>query len=345
MRLNSTTSDGLGTTTRPAGLSGIRQRVFRFRAEDVLPLLVEHRRIYILPTGRGWAFLGALFVMLIASVNYALSLGYALCFLLTGLYSATLLSTYRNLAGMAIRRIEPATTFSGEPLAFVITLSNPSRLARHGLRLVTRKDDAGTSSSVTGDIAAMSEHRAELRVPTAQRGHHALGRLTLESDWPLGLWNAWSYLHVDIGGIVFPAPERQAPTLPAEPFEADAGAPQRARRGDVAGLRPYVAGDEPGTIAWKSLARGQGLHVRLFESERAMASTTLTLSNTRLIGTEVQLSRLTAWVLAADAAGADYALELPAARIASASGPAQRQAALTALALHGDPRSATSPSR
>ena len=55
-------------------LSHIWQRLFRTRALDLLPHKVEHQRIYILPTRRGWAFLAALLLMLIASINYALSL-------------------------------------------------------------------------------------------------------------------------------------------------------------------------------------------------------------------------------------------------------------------------------
>lgn len=340
MRLNPT-ADGLGTATQPATLARFRQRVFRIRAEDALPLLVEHRRIYILPTRRGWAFLGALFIMLIASVNYALSLGYALCFLLTGLYSATLLSTYRNLAGMAVRRIDTSVTFAGGSLSFVTTLENPTRLARYGLRLATRKTGTRPLASVTSDVAAESEQKAELLLPTTLRGRQSLGRLTLECDWPLGLWNAWSYLHADVQGIVYPTPEADAPMVPAEPSTPESGSPHRTRRGDVAGLRPYLPGDEPGTIAWKSLARGQGLHVRLFEADSGRGLTTLTLASTRLIDTEAQLSRLTAWVLAAEAGDNEYSLDLPAVRLASTRGPVQREAALTALALHGDLRTAS----
>ena len=71
----------------------VSQRFFRARPEDVLPLKIEHQRIYIVPSKRGLAFLTALAVCLIASINYQLNLGYALSFLLSGLFFASSLHT------------------------------------------------------------------------------------------------------------------------------------------------------------------------------------------------------------------------------------------------------------
>ena len=312
------------------------QRVFRTRAEDALPIRIEHRRIYILPTARGWAFLASLLLMLVAAVNYSLSLGYALCFLLTGLFSATLLHTYRNVAGLELRHVAAAdSAFAGEPLPFVLALADPGGRARHGLRLRTRADGAVPAARARIDVPAGARAETVLEIATRGRGRHPLGRVTLESDWPLGLWRAWSYVHAPVAGTVFPAPERDPPPLPAEP-EAAAGALSRqGARGDVAGLRPYLPGDEPSTIAWKSLARGQGLHVRTFDEESGRSRVRLTLGATGLSDVEARLSRLAAWVLAAEKAGSDYALELPGVALEPGRGAARRHEALVALALHG----------
>ena len=105
----------------------LRQRIFRSRAEDTLPHVVTHQRVYIVPTKRGFAFLLALLLMLIASVNYALSLGYALCFILTGLFAASLLHTYRNLAGIKVKHIKSFDAFTGRDAFFSISLAMTSR--------------------------------------------------------------------------------------------------------------------------------------------------------------------------------------------------------------------------
>ena len=346
-----------GAPVRPA----FHQRLFRTRPEDVLPLAIEHQRIYVLPTRRGWAFLGSLVLMLVASVNYSLSLGYALCFLLTGLFSATLLHTYRNLAGLELRRVDADTAFAGERLPFAVHLANPSALARHDLVVRTRAERTSTGRirggrargarpgdrratapvEGRGDVAAGAGADVTLDVPTERRGRRTLGRLTIESDWPLGLWRAWSYAHAAVDGLVFPAPEPAPPPLPLEPEAAAGALARQGTRGDVAGLRPYVPGDVPSTIAWKSLARGQGLHVRTFDDESGRSRTRLTLASTGLADLEARLSRLAAWVLVAEGSGGDYTLELPGATIGTERGPARRLEALSALALHGDPNGGT----
>ena len=306
------------------------QRLFRTRPDDTLPHTVAHQRIYIVPTKRGAAFLIALLLMLIASVNYDLSLGYALCFLLTGLFAATLLHTYRNLSGIQVNQLTAGDVFAGESMPFNVALANKNPDTRHGIRLSTHE-----YTSVKLRIGGLEELQATLNLPTTVRGSQQLGRLTLQSDWPLGLWTCWSYLHVCVRGIVFPQPEADSPPLPVH-SEALAGAQQtQGIQGDVSGLREYIPGDSIGSIAWKSAARGMGLQVRTFDTEGAPAESVLNLHNTGKHEVEEQLARLCAWVLKAESARADYALELPGKRIDTGSGQEHQQSVLRALALHG----------
>ncbi|MGQ7845534.1 DUF58 domain-containing protein [Granulosicoccus sp. 3-233] len=307
----------------------IRQRLFRVRPEDRLPHLVSHQRVYIVPTGRGWAFLLALLLMLVASVNYALSLGYALCFLLTGLFAATLLHTYRNLAGLQVSRISGGECFAGESLPFDITLTNNRSQVRHGLRLAT------TEACVSGiRLEPARDTRMVLPLPTTRRGVLPLGRLTLQSDWPLGLWTCWSYLHVQTQGLVFPRPETNPPALPLSAGDDGDTNPRPGLQGDVSGLRHYQPGDSIGSIAWKSAARGQGLLVRSFDSDEGLGKTALSLHSTGLHALEQQLSRLCAWVLLAESRQTPYALQLSTRQLPAAQGSEQRVRALQALALH-----------
>ncbi|MFK7854194.1 MAG: DUF58 domain-containing protein [Granulosicoccus sp.] len=306
------------------------QRVFRTRPEDSLPHVVAHQRIYIVPTKRGWAFLFALLLMLIAAVNYSLSLGYALCFLLTGLFAATLLHTYRNLAGLGINGISCSDTFAGSPLEFNITLCNTRVQPRHGIRIATH-DGVNTRVRVEGEATV----DAMLSVDTKIRGTHTLGRLTLQSDWPLGLWTSWSYLHAPASALVFPRPEKHAPPLPSSNETSQGATSSPGRQGDVSGLREYIPGDAIGSIAWKSAARGLGLRVRTFDSEVGPSQTLLSLQHTGNFALEEQLSRLCAWVLQAEKSSIDYALQLPHEQLDTGRGTEQRLKALRALAMHG----------
>lgn len=312
----------------------IRQRIFRTRADDTLPHTITHQRIYIVPSKRGCAFVLTLLMMLVASINYSLSLGYALCFVLSGLFSATLLHTYRNLAGLTISSITSKNSFCKEAVEFTIRLTNEQMRPRHGIRITTRhavEDCQGTRVR----IEEQDTQKAIVSVSAKSRGVCHLGRLTLQSDWPLGLWTCWSYLHVSCQALVFPAPESQAPALPVE-----AGSDEGARKsttitGDVAGLRDYQPGDSIGSIAWKSAARGLGLRSRMFDNEDAISATVLDLQFAHVPDIEAKLSRLCAWVLAAEASQTDYALRLSGFTLDKGRGTQQQSQALKALALYG----------
>ena len=306
------------------------QRVFRTRAEDVLPHTIAHQRIYIVPSKRGAAFLFTLLLMLVASINYALSLGYALSFLLTGLFAASLLHTYRNLAGLCVLNIKSHDTFATDDARFDISLQNNQARARHGIRLSATSD---TFTRVR--VGANDKAHATLAIKTQARGVCKLGRLTLQSDWPLGLWTCWSYLHVPSQCLVFPQPEQDAPPLPTDTGAQEGPRSAVSLQGDVAGLRNYQPGDSIGTIAWKSAARGLGLQSRTFDSESALAHTVLNLQRTGVASLEAQLSRLCAWVLDAEESRRDYTLQLLGYALDKGHGREHREQALSALANYG----------
>ncbi|HWM44195.1 MAG TPA: DUF58 domain-containing protein [Burkholderiales bacterium] len=289
-----------------------------------------HRRVYIVPARLGWFFGGTLAVLLIGSINYALSLGFALTFLLAGLGLAGMVHTARNLARIAVSagRAEPA--FAGESAQFRLYLDGrvafdrPAILVRHlasGAQLVVDIPPGGVSEVVLG-------------VPAPRRGWLPLGRVMLETRFPLGLFRAWSYIEPDVRCLVYPRPERS----PLPPFsgEAAAGALHTPTPGsdDFAGLRGYQRSDSPRHIAWKAVARSEEMLTKQFAGDAAaelwldarLLPSGLTLEQT--------LSRLAGWVLAAERAGAHYGLRLRGVEIAPGRGDVHRAACLQALALY-----------
>ena len=72
--------------------------------------------IYILPTRAGWAYALTMVVMLLASINYQLNLGYALTFLLAGSGLVSMHLTHGTLRGLTLHLRPPPTVFAGDPL-------------------------------------------------------------------------------------------------------------------------------------------------------------------------------------------------------------------------------------
>jgi uncharacterized protein (DUF58 family) len=305
-----------------------RQRLWRLAPADRGTVVLRHRRIYILPTRRGLAMLATLATMLLASMNYALSLGHALTFLVTGLVAAALLHTFRNLAGIAASPLAAGEAFAGGEITFTLSLANAGA-ARRGI-VVT----PASGRSVTVDLPAGATRQVQVTIIAARRGRVALGRITLSTDFPLGLWRGWAYVHFPLAGIAYPAPEAPPPALPSGVEGFDVRHSARAADAELAGLRDYHPGDALNRIAWKAVARGAGWYTKQFEG--AGGSGTLEFHWVELpssLDTEARLSRLSAWILAAEREARAFSLTLPGTNLPASSGAGHRRAALSALAL------------
>jgi uncharacterized protein (DUF58 family) len=289
---------------------------------------LDQRRIFIIPTRQGMGFVCVLLVMLLGDINYNLSLGYVLTFLLASTALMTMLHTFRNMAQLEIRAGHTEAVFAGDSAQFVFHFHNNGRLPRYQLKL---HDNRG--NSVTFDIPAQQSVEIKLPVPTGQRGWLSAERLTLLTEFPLGLYHAWSYLHFDTRCLVYPKPAPPRP-LPASSEQTGNGRFDSAGDEDFSGLRNYVPGDALPRIAWKALAREQGLQVKQFNAQMGRE---LWLDWAQLppLATERKLALLTRWVLDADSQGLPYGLRLPGIELIPAQSAMHQAECLRALALYG----------
>ena len=292
--------------TQQANNSRIGQRLFRSGAEDTLPLTIRHERIYILPTTRGLAFLCVLAIMLMASINYGLNLGYALCFILIGLFFSCLLSTYKNLIGIRFELVAVEDTYHGSPLQYHIKLSEQKK--RHRCSVSISTEDAND----TFDISANGSVDARLQIKKTKRGVHSLGRLTLSSDFPLGLWRGWGYVHTPAKSYVYPKPEQPVVGY-AGCNEINNGSPaKQITEQEYAGLKPYENTDSPSRIAWKKVASGAGWYSKQFESLSEQSELAIRWADTpATLNVEERLSRLCSWVNLAIEDNSSFTFELP----------------------------------
>ena len=312
----------------------------RFRAwfENRLPRsdsqTLTQRNLYILPTKAGWSFGITLLVMLLASINYQLNLGYALTFLLGGAALVSMHQTHGNLRRLALHIKAPAPVFAGEPATLEIVVDNPGG-ERHGIGLGLY--DAQRAGMAFCDVPAQGSALLRLRFTPPHRGRHALPTLLVETHFPLGLFRAWTVWRPAAQALIYPAPEQPPPPLPAG--QPSSGAELQARSGagsEFEGVRAYRRGDPLRQIVWKKVARS-GEMVSRDTSASAAQTLVLDYAATGAAGSagnaEARLSRLAAWVLAAERLGLAFGLKLPGLDLPPAGGEAQRRDALQALAL------------
>jgi len=293
-------------------------------------IVLGHRRVYIVPTRLGWMFAATLGVLLVGSINYALSLGFALTFLLAGMGLAGMVHTARNLARLAVSvgRVEPV--FAGEAAQFRLYLDARSEFERPAIML----RQLASGAQLVVDVPAASGTDVVLAVPSTRRGWLALGRVMLETRYPLGLFRAWSYVEPDVRALIYPRPEHSALPRPSADPRAGGGRAQAQGNEDFSGLRSFQRSDSPRHVAWKAVARGGTMLTKQFEGEAAAELWLDWQALPPMLPVEARLSRLAGWVLSAEAGGARYGLRLPGVEIPPDHGDVQRAACLRALALH-----------
>lgn len=306
-------------------------RAYRLRAPQHGPLVLGHRRVYILPVSHGYLYAAVLLIMLAGSINYSLSLGFVLTFLLTGLGINGMLYTFRNLANLRLMAGRPRAVFAGQSAEFPLRIENPTPVARAAIEI-----SHPAVRPQMFDVPAQAEILVSIALATTRRGLLPLGRLMLVTRFPLGLFRAWSYAQFDVDCIVFATPESPGVPLPEPTGERGEGAASAHGNEDYAGLRPYHAGDSLRRIAWKADAREQGLLTKLFSGR---AESHLWLDWSKLPDTldiEARISRLTRWVLDADQMDTAYGLKLPGTTIEPATGVDHRTRCLETLALYDE---------
>jgi len=303
--------------------------IFRAKTPEAPPVTLVQRRIFVLPTKQGYLFALVLLVLLLASINYVLSLGFVLTFLLGAMGAVSLLHTWRNLAHLKLRPGRCDPVFAGDTAHFRVVLESPSR-ERYAVAIRRRE---GEPAFV--DVTVKEPAIASLAVPSTRRGRLRCGRLEIFTRYPVGLFHAWSYLDFGLTAIVYPRPDLEAGLPPQQSVGGDdEGIPVRGDE-EFAMLRAYNPGDSPKLIAWKALARSDDLLTKEFQAT-ASAELWLDWMDARAPDPEARLSVLAHWVIETERLGQSYGLRLPGVAIPPGRGDAHRARCLEALALHGE---------
>lgn len=292
------------------------------------PVSLNRRRIYILPT-RGGLYFGLLvFVMLMGAMNYSNSLAFSLTFLLAGIGLVCMHHTHRNLVNISINSTRQTPVFAGDNAMFQITLSNPSATHRYALYV----DSKNAANEHAVDVAAHSPAKTHVPVPARKRGLLTVPRLRIHTQFPMGLFRAWSWVQLDATCLVYPRPNGHFTLPPTTAGEQYGKAEMHAGREDFAGMRKYERGDPPRLIHWKAYPRSGQLMIKQFADPRE-SELWLEAASTGQRDTESQLAQLTRWVLEADRLALNYGLRLPELEVSPGTGAAQRQRCLRELAL------------
>lgn len=328
--------DSVSSPSRP------RQRIARLRDDAIRWITRRHAydgqaarlgrdRIYILPTRAGYTLLGIILVMLLGSINYSNNMAFLLTFLLVGIGHNAMWYTHRNLLGLHISTLPVPPVFAGQPLQIPFRLEEVAGRAREALFL-----RVGTQATAPLAVPAQGSTTATLTLASPGRGVYRLPRQRLDTRYPLGVLEVWSWLTLAPEIVVYPAPVDPGNPQGSAGDNTDPG--QARREGDTPDqIRPYRPGDPLGRIVWKAYARSGKLHVREAASGQG-DRLWLDWEAMPAADTETRLSMLCHQVLAAHDEGRVYGLRLPGQTLEPAQGAAHRETCLRCLAqFHAQP--------
>ncbi len=297
---------------------------------DAEPVTLSQRSIYILPTGSGLAFFGVLLVMLLGALNYQNNLGLFFTFFPLSMLLVSLYHTWLNLLGLQVAVQGGPPVFCGERARFVLHLRNSTARAKIALQAQA----SGAVAPAQVSLPPRSETSLHLWFPGEPRGVLRLGRVRLESHYPLGFFRAWCYLDSAAETLIYPKPAAWAPLPHPVPGGLhQPGEDQGRGADDFLGLRPYRPGDSPRRLDWKALSRARGLVVKQFGGERA-DQIWLDWDQLPPADPERRLRWLCRQVLDAHQLGQRFGLRLPEQQIPLGQGIAHQQRCLEALARH-----------
>ena len=308
------------------------------------------RSVFILPTKQGGYLALFLVAMLLACINYNLSLGYMLTFFVFSVGLGAMSRTHQNLLGLECVLLAPAQAdtpcFAGSSAVITFELCNTTGLDKQAIVIdfmlhpsMTPPSSAPPIQDLGLALEAGKTAQSQRFLASTRRGLHAVPPIKISSTYPLGLWRAWSYVFhpsVQTHGLwVFPAPRTPLPLMPSL---ASYGAATAARAVEFSTSGDAVSHIEAAdtaparSIHWPSVAKGQ-LAQRVLENEAPVSTPVqLDLKGCTVSGIEAQLEQLCAGVLHCQSHRIPFVLALGAQRIPS-QGEARCDTAHTAACL------------
>lgn len=299
----------------------------RRHGRDSLPIKINRRRIYILPTRFGVMLACMLVAMLIAGLNYNSNLALAFGFLMASVALVTMHHCHRNLLGLQVDVTTEVDAFAGREASFEFVLRNDSGVERRDVEIRCLAA-AGIRS-----VPARSSEAVPVAVPVPRRGIVRIAQFELRTRYPFGWFHAWTYVQGALTAYVAPSPHGSR-TLPAVAGSGSGSRSETRGDEDFAGLRAYEPGVPLKHMAWKVLARGGEPAVQSYTSLAALPEW-LDWSALEGEDIEMRLSQLCLWVLESESAQRIYGLRIPGKEIPPARGAAHRFACLRALAMFG----------
>ncbi len=285
---------------------------------------ITRHNIYILPTKAGWLFILTLIAILSGAINYNNNMAYLLCFFLASLGFIAMLQTHQNINGLVINADHSPSVFCGKLVEFNFYIS--TKINHHYSIYTANNDHCLSVNKELKPNFTVSE-------ATKKRGRQNPSRFKIFSEFPLGLFYAWTQVKISNPVIIYPKPIKNNSNI----MEFASGNTQQENitgDDDYAGIRNFIKGDSPKKMAWKMIAKTKKLYTKEFHTESGEFLMFDFNKLDKITNTEEKLSILCGLILNAHNQKKNYGLKLPTKTIQANYGDQHKHQCLSLLALY-----------
>lgn len=311
-----------------------------------IPSQPEHQlnssNIMIYPTRFGLAYLGFVVLVFLLGTNYQNNIILLFSYLLASLFISVMLHSFYNFSQLRFYSVAKQQGYAEQPLYFVIKITTEKTHYDINAHFT---DKALNSQVEKIELCQQGSHELRLVYRTLQRGKHWLGRVTVFSEYSLGLFKSKSILDFGHYAIIYPkaksliSGQYQLSGQADEPSLDSYQSTNSVGTDDFSELKSFVRGESKARTAWKQLAKGQGHYSKHYQAEQSQLQW-LKLSEMPSNDVEIQLAYLSFLIGELTASNQSFGLQLSAElsnqsmNISPNSGLHHQQACLTALALY-----------
>ncbi len=295
------------------------------RKHPPMPFVTLNRHvIYVLPSKFGSLFFLVIISLFVGSVNYQLSGGFFLTFLLVTIVMLSAWIGHQNINGLRFIA-KPVKDSATHQLCQIPIQISHKKSSCFSINLIINGRNKRWETLESDQIIHMP-------CSFLERGYHQVPRIRVETRFPFGLFVIWSYLTFDTHVYVYPKPK--APGFWPEP--AYSANQQSMSDGDEEfytlkqSENPWK---QPSRISWTTAAKGYGW----YEKQFSMPLKTLYFFSTQQVSRfplEEGLRFISFWLIESEKRGFDYVFQRQPFNTAS-HGPHHLTNQLRQVAIYG----------
>ncbi|MCB9482218.1 MAG: DUF58 domain-containing protein [Desulfobacteraceae bacterium] len=305
----------------------IKQKI-KNRAKEP-PLVIKKNQIYILPTPPGFIFLLVIFVIFAGSFNENNNMGLLFSFFLFFVFLISIRETRNSILGLKIISIKIENSFALSKAKIIFHLSAEKNEKK--LFEISCSDKMIKFKSINKNLSV----KQEMEIDSIKRGVYNSPVFTLSSDYPYGIFKAWTYIRSNEKQIIYPAPSKNAiPVHELKSIMEEKGIIKDSNKNEdeFKGLKEYEKGDSIKRISWKSYSKGLGLFTKDFGDQTGLDELIIYFDEIKINNIEKKLSLICKTILELESMGLKYGFETDKMNISPGTGKEHQKKCLEILA-------------